>query len=123
MKGITVDEKTLTALRGSIAKWEAIVAGTGVDNGITDCPLCTLFYPAKRENDGEPCSRECPVVAVTNRSFCISSPYEAWLKHHYLLGHHWDDKKIRCEECIRLANEELSFLKSLLPKDDERTLS
>src|SRR5947209_6256825 len=52
-----MEAATLQALKGSIAKWEKIVAGTGADGGRADCPLCSLFY----EYD---CAG-CPVAAST----------------------------------------------------------
>ena len=54
---------TLTALKGSVAKWKAIVAGTGADHGTKNCPLCLVFYegPAvKIACDG------CPVAKKTS---------------------------------------------------------
>jgi hypothetical protein len=38
-----MDNQTLAALKGSIRKWENIAAGTGVDKGVFNCPLCKLF--------------------------------------------------------------------------------
>ena len=44
-----MNRKTLTALKGSIKKWEKIVAGTGSDNGYQNCPLCALFVLDRRD--------------------------------------------------------------------------
>lgn len=89
--------KTLKALRGSIAKWEGIVAGTIEDYGEDNCPLCKLFL--KKNCEG------CPVYARTHHEGCWETPYRATLEA---------DSK---EEYDRLAQAELDFLKSLLPKD------
>jgi len=43
LEEIAMDEKTLAALRGSISKWEGIVAGTMQDSGASNCPLCKKF--------------------------------------------------------------------------------
>jgi hypothetical protein len=48
-----MDEKTLEALKGSIRKWEAIVDGTGEDDGADNCPLCHMFARPFLEADDE----------------------------------------------------------------------
>lgn len=89
-----MDEKTLTALKGSIAKWEAIVAKTGDDKGAKNCPLCQLF---NTENHGEnECCIGCPVHAHTGKRWCNGTPYR---------GHPTPES----------SRAELDFLKSLLP--------
>src|SRR5262245_41236356 len=35
---MSMDDETLEALNGSIAKWQAIVGGTGEDEGAENCP-------------------------------------------------------------------------------------
>lgn len=62
-----MDDRTLAALRGSIAKWEAIVDGTGEDQGTNNCPLCHEFY-----NNG---CVGCPVSAATGKPRCDGTPY------------------------------------------------
>lgn len=85
--------RTLKALRGSIRKWQKIVAGTGKDQGPDNCPLCELFWNNKK-CDG------CPVAAKTGRGLCAGSPYVDY-----------------CDELSTAnARRELAFLKSLLPK-------
>ena len=100
-----MDDRTLAALNGSIAKWQAIVAGTGDEGGIFDCPLCALFHP-KRNPDPErlPCAG-CPVMQRTGQAYCAGSPYDEWNE-----GPDNDDE--------RIAKEELAFLISLLPPDE-----
>jgi len=51
---VPMDAETMAALKGSIAKWEAIVAGAGKDFGASNCPLCRKFliaYTALSEID------------------------------------------------------------------------
>lgn len=38
-----MEAETLIALQGSIAKWQAIVDGTGTEQGPANCPLCLKF--------------------------------------------------------------------------------
>lgn len=91
---------TLKALQGSIAKWEAIVAGTGEDDGVDNCPLCLLFHPDK--NPGKRNCGGCPVQKATGKAFCNGSPYRECFPNY--------------EE---RAQRELAFLKSLLPAQTE----
>ena len=64
-----MDTKTLTALKGSIAKWEAIVAGTGEDRGTENCPLCAAFYHHPKHCEG------CPVERSTGQTMLIRSSH------------------------------------------------
>ncbi|HEA67338.1 MAG TPA: hypothetical protein ENI07_11030 [Desulfobacterales bacterium] len=98
-----MNKETLTALKGSIEKWEAIVEGTGIDGGYRNCPLCTLFIDDN--------CRECPTK-------CSGSfPYGKWESH--VDNEHWAEGtlKIYCPTCKELAQAELDHLKSLLPKE------
>lgn len=102
----SMDEKTLEALKGSIAKWEGIVAGTLLDKGHRNCPLCASFYPS--------CD-DCPVKNRTGFSGCARTPYDNWSLHQ---GWHADALgrcHPDCSDCKRLATAELDFLKALLP--------
>lgn len=96
----TMPAATLEALRGSIAKWEAIVSGTGTDEGAENCALCRLFHTDYREDGGLGC-HGCPVRARTGRPLCMGSPYD-------------DCHESPTEE---QAQAELDFLKSLLPPE------
>lgn len=102
-----MDAETLTALQGSIAKWEAIVVGTGIDEGAYNCPLCVKFngfwFPevGYRGSCGQ-----CPVKLSTKQEGCAGTPYERIEEESF--GP--DD-----EEFKQIASLELSFLKSLLP--------
>ena len=101
-----MDERTLTALRGSIEKWEAIVAGTGVDWGSINCPLCTEFCHGPNYCAG------CPVASKTGEKYCDGSPYirfeSVWPKSVPIP----DGRPIITE----LAQAEIDFLRSLLPE-------
>jgi hypothetical protein len=103
---MVMDAKTLEALKGSIKKWEGIVKGEIMDNGIDNCPLCELYF------GGYEC-QPCPVYLKTKRIDCDETPYMDWVAF-------WDgksvDKTANCPESRRLAQAEVDFLKSLLPK-------
>jgi hypothetical protein len=116
-----MDKKTRNALRGSIAKWQAIVDGDGTDEGWRNCPLCIKFY-----NKG---CKGCPVAENTGRQHCSESPYDAWSHIKYSarisltsdganslpLGPIGTDETI--ERVRAAAQKELDFLISLLPAD------
>ena len=95
-----MDEGTLEALKGSIRKWEAIVNGTGTDEGGRNCPLCQLF-----RYDDDLCLR-CPVMLHTGSDCCIGTPY----------------RKYRDNKTTENAQAELDFLKSLLPPGEGERL-
>lgn len=96
-----MDERTLIALRGSIKKWEDIVAGIGLDKGEDNCPLCKLFHERFRYT-GSHCDG-CPVSEKTGDMSCSGSPYAAY-----------------CDEPTKAgAIAELEFLKSLLPSESD----
>lgn len=94
--------KTLKALKGSIKKWEAIVAGTGHDRGPDNCPLCKMF---NNENQAVPCVG-CPVAEAAKDDCCGSTPYT----DYYHANRAGD-----AEGATKSARAELDFLKSLLP--------
>ena len=102
-----MDKRTRTALEGSIAKWEAIVAGTGTDEGTENCPLCQLFFD-KRDPMGDYCEG-CPVKERTGQTCCEGSPYQEWSTNPYASE----------DEAKRLAQAEVDFLRSLLPPETE----
>ena len=104
-----MDAVTLEALKGSIEKWEAIVAGTGEDRGGLNCPLCAEFGNAK-------CGG-CPVADAVEEEWCNGTPYEQWMRK--VTGER--DASTGCyvrkavtDEHKALARQELNFLVSLL---------
>ena len=97
-----MNKKTLKALKGSIQKWEKIVAGDGIDEGINNCPLCKEFY----EDD----CIGCPV----DHNVCSSTPYPEWCIHQ---EKHHNSYRAECSTCKTIAIKELNFLKSLLPHE------
>ena len=98
------------ALRGSIKKWERIVAGDGTDNGVDDCPLCSLcFGDFSTRCDG------CPVSEAVKDNACHGTPHEEWADHHDEVHDEEVETKVHCPTCKTLAKKELTFLQGLLP--------
>lgn len=99
-----MDDWTLDALRGSIAKWEAIVDGTGEDLGTSNCPLCHEFY-----NNG---CVGCPVSAATGKPRCGGTPYDDYDDSVY----ERDDDGPEAHEADEAAVRMRDFLVGLLPR-------
>lgn len=107
-----MNAKALNGLKGSIKKWKAIVNKTGVDKGASNCPLCQLY--AAYECEG------CPIFEKTDMLGCDATPYDEWrgytdsyAKRGYI--------KVIDDVSLKLAQVELEFLKSLLPKKSTKT--
>lgn len=101
-----MNAKTLKALRGSIAKWRAIVDGTGTDEGPDNCPLCLIFRY-------DECI-DCPVAMKTGKDSCEGSPYvDLWIGT--FPSFHWREYRADTSEREAAAQAELDFLISLLP--------
>lgn len=94
--------ETLSALKGSIKKWERIVAGTGEDKGPDNCPLCKLFFHIG--------CMGCPVMDRSKQFHCNGTPYEAWSNLDYV-----DLYPLEGPGNV-IAKDEVRFLKSLLPR-------
>lgn len=104
-----MDARTLEALKGSIAKWSAIVDG-GQELGWKHCPLCLLFNNRCDEKCDLACNG-CPVFEASGKRFCVGTPYGAW-EDDFLAGPKVADTARR----KALAQAELDFLRSLLPE-------
>ncbi len=105
-----MDAKTLEALKGSIAKWERIVRGTGGSQGSDNCPLCQIFL-----RDNERCYG-CPVQKAVRKHLCRGTPYaDLWIPadtaYEFSEGH-----MAKNDESRLAAQAELDFLRSLLPE-------
>lgn len=119
-----MDEKTLTALQGSIAKWQAIVDGTGHDAQWENCPLCIVFME-KYGGEDDPAHYEdgclgCPVAAKVSAACCSNTPYANWSDYFYEkfgVRIKAEDRKPFDDKSRELAQAELDFLRSLLPKE------
>jgi len=99
-----VNDETKAALEGAIQKWKQIVAGTGLDHGTADCPLCELFV------NNWCCG--CPVNSA-GYGHCQGSPYSAWRVAQEDLGNEMMPWGATNPTLIAIAKRELKFLRSL----------
>ncbi|MDB6104089.1 MAG: hypothetical protein JWO52_4088 [Gammaproteobacteria bacterium] len=110
-----MDADTLTALRGSIAKWRAIVDGTGADQRSVNCPLCEKFLD-REDEDGNPC-QGCPVAKRTGDWGCGGTPYvDNWALLVAVADQ--DNAFATTEAMVAAAQAELAFLIELLPEGE-----
>lgn len=105
-----MNKSTLVALKGSIAKWQAIAKGTGIDRGMDNCPLCQKFYTLERAHVEEGCN-SCPVFKKTGLQGCGGTPYDDWVSNPSVFG------RATTPKFKKIARDEVKFLKSLLPKE------
>ena len=101
-------DETRKALEGSIAKWQAIVDGTGENQGPQNCPLCWMF------RDDE--CRGCPVRERSGRHYCYGTPYTSF-EDLDIAALECQDDDVRKALLVQrgvAAQAELDFLKSLL---------
>ncbi len=109
-----MDNKTITALQGSIAKWEKVAFHGGIDDGYKNCPLCRLFSEPDYEGQpGLPHCDGCPVSLDVGTDGCDMTPYEDWQDYQFEMG--TNQSTVFDDKSKELAIKELEFLKSLLP--------
>jgi len=103
------------ALEDSIKKWEKIVKSCKfIDKASANCPLCKLYFRCHYFDE------ECIVMRATGHDGCRKSPYKKWIRHQE--NSHTDKfssnyyRRKNCKICLKLAIEELNFLKSLRKK-------
>lgn len=112
---VPMDAGALEALKGSIAKWEKIVAGTGSNQGPYNCPLCEKFnqYVLDDEYFGPPTCKGCPIQQAVGQAGCRGTPYERYEEAEE--AEEATDGDFTEDDMKHLAQAELDFLKSLLP--------
>lgn len=103
-----MNQETREALLASIAHWERIKKGVDTAWRSHDCALCLLF----NNTDEESTCEGCPVYDATGQIYCRDTPYCAFVR--YVNAHPFGANKKTFEE---LAQAEVDFLKSLLPKE------
>lgn len=116
-------EKTvIKAIKGSIAKWDLIAHGVGVDSGTANCPLCKMFFVSGFGGWGAKCN-ECPVAERVYVDKCGFTPYSDihlnfditvpdWIKELNIIN------RTYINETIDAIQEEIEFLILLLPCED-----
>lgn len=105
-----MDDKTLTALKQSIEKWDRNTVAETPDDyalGTRNCPLCEMFW--RRECIG------CPVRDRTNRSGCRGTPYDRTVSARMRWIDSPSDATLR-EKAHDAARDEVAFLRCLLPE-------
>ena len=113
-----MDEKTLEALKASIAKWQenitASIPRVTFKVAPQDCALCNLFFFTDDFYDR---CLGCPIQQKTGKKVCKGTPYTEAAK----AVENWDSRvgdkaRDRWREKAQLAaRAEVDFLKSLLP--------
>jgi len=99
-------KKAARALRGSIKKWEGIVAGTIEDEGPDNCPLCKA-YMVSFLNCGN-----CPLAVFDpdqgpERGGCAGTPYMEYDPYSKDKG-------------MAAAKKELRFLRNVLKHGEQK---
>lgn len=98
-----METTTLNALKASIEKWKDIRDGNEIYAGPSNCPLCELFYWYKG-------CEGCPIRTHTKKRACRDTPIDEWEEREI-------EQAVTAEDAA-LAQKEIDFLKSLLPKED-----
>jgi hypothetical protein len=93
------------AIDGSIAKWQAIVDGTGSDQGVWNCPLCGLFYEYKCFG--------CPISTFAQASSCDNTPYRKRWAKLFTVFEQGTQMYADTPERLKAAKAELAFLEEL----------
>lgn len=110
-----MDERTLKALKKSIAHWEENVAAETPDDASTaadDCALCAEFNSGHTDQ-----CNGCPVRNATGYRCCVGTPYMA--AHTALSAWRQEPQNAELQaEWRTAAQAQFDFLKSLLPKED-----
>lgn len=113
-----MNPETLKALQESIAHWDRLASGKRKHNecvSVGDCALCERFNTPVKSIELK-CAG-CPVFEKTGKQFCYDTPFT----HAEAISDEMDpedpNNPMDSEEFQEAAEDELEFLKSLLPKD------
>jgi len=123
--------QALSALYGSISKWQGIVDGRIENRGASNCPLCAEFIDGDHRvgdanGSGAVAKRTlrshcdgCPVAERTGHVFCKRTPYSEYALLEDEIEDNPDNAtEYHYNELSRLARAELAFLVSLLPEGE-----
>jgi len=103
-------KKNIELLKQSIKKWDSIIDGTGVDEGIKNCPLCQEYW----EEYGSGDCLYCPIREYTGETCCNGTPYTDWDMYCY---HEYSESlpyKVFDKKSLSLAEEERDFIQRVL---------
>jgi hypothetical protein len=104
----------LLGLKKSIEKWEGIVNRSEVDDGTNNCQLCIQYFDEIQFYYPNACSG-CPVSESVGLPGCKGTPYIAWAKYQEDSDIGDTKYKVFDDHSKKLAQDELDFLRSLLP--------
>jgi len=109
-----MNAKTLKAHKGSIKKWVGVCDGTNGDMGADNCDLCQLFLGGILSGKSGECG-QCP-VGIAGQPHCEGGQWERWYDYHAENGeYNYGMRKVFDDKSLRLAQDQLMFLVSLLP--------
>ena len=98
--------RNIRALEKSALKWENVFIGTGIDDSVRNCALCSIYF----ENG----CRGCPIFEITGKAGCENTPYADWADHHHNDHNSSTYRLIEgCKKCEKLAFAEWKFLYDL----------
>ena len=107
--------KAFTALKSSIEHWKRFSEGKRLPNefiGADNCALCISFI-----DDG---CKECPVYKRKKTPACNGTPYQQILTFKDVNNFTSSNPALYLHpEFLKLAKIELSFLESLLPREQD----
>jgi len=115
-----MNKEVIKAIEGSIAKWDLIAQGIGINQGGYNCPLCKMFSDLNYENLGV-CDN-CPVYLKTGFIQCFRTPYYDFVDATWgpfdtrTLPEMENEVGPVCDACER----EIEFLIGLLPEKARR---
>ena len=118
--GMTLIERQIKALEGSIEKWWCIVHDGAEDDGPNDCPCCKEFRTRDDETELINCDN-CPVFEDTKQTGCGGTPYWDYEVHGVGCDEHWGGEQ--CDECTSIAQLELDYLTALKTRLEARNAS
>lgn len=107
------------SLRESIKHWEAIVRGEEPDMANETCPLCYEYDDNSLHLCENKYNEKCPVYRYTGVDQCRNTPWITWNQaqnnlHRSPHGLNNYERVADTPLLIRLAQEELNFLKCVL---------
>lgn len=103
-----MNEKTIVAIKESIAHWDRLATGTQAEKEdifYRDCPLCAIFYLKPKSY-----CIGCPVMTKTGRSHCDGSPWPLASATNLVYGKNHPEFR----DAAKLM---ATFLRSLLPEE------
>lgn len=106
-----MNEIALKALQESIEVWQEKLTlnRDEMEFGLSACPLCRIFVLRMNTNSAKKACNGCPIKERTGKPSCINTPYQKVCNLH-------DNMSTSREQLLKAIQEEINFLKSLLPK-------